>query len=120
MFRRRRIFERFYREVLPANVSEAQRLTHSKLSLLARAHDVVFLSSSTTPETLRESSLDRLVVNYSLSGDWDDVQRLIHTIDALPFVVIDNLSLSGSAESNTPLALTLAVSTSYRTRGDGR
>jgi len=116
-----RDLERFYREVLPADVSAAQRLTHSKLSLLARSHDVVFLQSSTTPETLKDSSLERLVVNYSLSGDWEDVQRFIHTVETLPeFVVIDNLSLSESGDNNAPLSLALAVSTYYRARRDVR
>lgn len=116
-----RDLDRFYREVLPADVSAAQRLTHSKLSLLARSHDVVFLQSSTTPETLKDSSLERLVVNYSLSGDWEDVQRFIHTVETLPeFVVIDNLSLSESGDNNAPLSLALSVSTYYRARRDVR
>ena len=116
-----RDLDRFYREVLPADVSAAQRLTHSKLSLLARSHDVVFLQSSTSPETLRDSSLERLMVTYSLSGDWEDVQRFIHTIEMLPdFVVIDDLALSESGEGNAPLALTLSVSTYYRARRDVR
>lgn len=116
-----RDLDRFYREVLPADVSAAQRLTHSKLSLLARSHDVVFLQSSTSPETLRDSSLERLMVTYSLSGDWDDVQRFIHTIETLPdFVVIDDLSLSESGEDNASLALSLSVSTYYRARRDVR
>lgn len=116
-----RDLDRFYREVLPADVSAAQRLTRSKLSLLARAHDVVFLQSSTTPETLRDSSLERLVVNYSLSGDWEDVQRFIHAVETLPeFVVIDDLSLSESGENNAPLSLNLVVSTYYRARRDVR
>lgn len=116
-----RDLDRFYREVLPADVSAAQRLTHSKLSLLARSHDVVFLQSSTTPETLKESSLERLVVNYNLSGSWEDVQQFIHTVETLPeFVVIDNLSLSESGEADAPLSLTLAVSTYYRARRDVR
>ena len=116
-----RDLDRFYREVLPADVSAAQRLTHSKLSLLARSHDVVFLQSSTSPETLRDSSLERLMVTYSLSGDWEDVQRFIHTIETLPdFVVIDDLALSESGEGNAPLALTLSVSTYYRARRDVR
>ncbi len=113
--------DRFYREVLPADVSAAQRLTQSKLSLLARSHDVVFLQSSTTPETLEDSSLERLVVNFSLSGDWEDVQKFIYAVETLPdFVVIDNLALSESGENNAPLSLTLAVSTYYRARSDGR
>ena len=116
-----RDLDRFYREVLPADVSAAQRLTHSKLSLLARSHDVVFLQSSTSPETLRDSSLERLMVTYSLSGDWDDVQRFIHTIETLPdFVVIDDLSLSDRGEDNASLALSLSVSTYYRARRDVR
>lgn len=115
-----RDLDRFYREVLPADVSTAQRLTQSKLSLLARSHDVVFLQSSTTPETLRESSLERLVVNFSLSGDWDDVQRFIHTVETLPeFVVIDQLALSEGADDGA-LSLSLSVSTYYRARGDVR
>lgn len=116
-----RDLDRFYREVLPADVSAAQRLTHSKLSLLARSHDVEFLQSSTSPETLRDSSLERLMVTYSLSGDWEDVQRFIHTIETLPdFIVIDDLALSESGEGNAPLALKLSVSTYYRARRDVR
>ena len=116
-----RDLERFYREVLPANISAAQRLTHSRLSLLARSHDVMFQQSSTTPEVLRDSSLERLVVNYSLSGQWDDVQQLIHAIETLTeFVVIDNLALSAGSSGNDGLALSLAVSTYYRARSDVR
>lgn len=116
-----RDLDRFYREVLPANFSAAQRLTHSKLSLLARSHDVVFQQSSTTPQELRESLLGGLNVNYSLSGDWEDVQRFIHAVETLPdFVVIDNLSLTDGGEGNSPLALTLTVSTYYRAGSDVR
>ena len=113
-----RDLERFYREVLPADLSAAQRITHSKLSLLARSHDVVFRQSSTSPATLRESSLDSLAVNYSLTGEWEDVQRFIHAVETLPdFVVIDNLSLAQDGDGNT-LSLALAVSTYYQSRRD--
>lgn len=116
-----RDLERFYSEVLPSNLSEAQRLTRSRLSLLARSHDVVFLQSATTPETVRDSTLDRLVVAYSLSGDWEDVQRFIHAIETLPeFVVIDNLELTEFGDGNASLSLSLAVSTYYRARDDVR
>jgi len=115
-----RDLERFYLEVLPADLSAAQRLTHSKLSLLARSHDVVFIQSSTSPEDLRDSSLTSLIVNYSLTGDWEDVQRFIHAVETLPdFVVIDNLSLAEGGDGNT-LSLALAVSTYFRSRDDVR
>ena len=115
-----RDLERFYSEVLPADLSAAQRLTRSRLALLARAHDVVFLNSSTTPEQLVDSTLERLVVTYGLSGDWEDVQRFIHAIETLPeFVVIDNLTLSEGTEGAT-LSLSLSVSTYFRARSDAR
>lgn len=116
-----RDLDRFYREVLPVNISAAQRLTHSRLSLLARSHDVLFQQSSTSPEVLRDSSLERLVVSYSLTGEWDDVQQFIHAIEVLPeFVVIDNLALSEGSDGNKPLSLTLVVSTYYRAGSDVR
>lgn len=116
-----RDLDRFYQEVLPANLSAAQRLTHSKLSLLARSHDVAFQQSATTPMELAGSSLDRLNVNYGLSGDWEDVQRFIHAVETLPdFVVINDLSLTDSGDSNAPLQLSLSVSTFYRARSDVR
>lgn len=115
-----RDLERFYGEVLPADISAAQRLTHSKLSLLARSHDVVFRQSSTTPEAVKGSSLERLNVSYNLSGDWEDVQQFIHAVETLPdFVVIDNLALSEGGDDNM-LTLSLRVSTYYRARSDVR
>lgn len=114
-----RDLERFYGEVLPADVSAAQRLTHSKLSLLARSHDVAFRQSATSPEAVRDSSLERLMVVYSLAGDWEDVQRFIHAVETLPeFVVIDNLALTEGDENS--LTLTLSVSTYFRARSDVR
>lgn len=115
-----RDLDRFYREVLPADVSAAQRLTHSKLSLMARSHDVVFRQSSTSPEEIRGSSLERLMVLYNLTGDWEDVQQFIHAVETLPdFVVIDNLALTEGGDNNT-LTLTLSVSTYYRAGSDVR
>jgi ABC-type Na+ efflux pump permease subunit len=115
-----RDLDRFYREVLPADFSAAQRLTHSKLSLLARSHDVVFRQSSTTPLALKDSSLGQLSVNYTLSGDWEDVQRFIHAAETLPdFVVISNIGLTESDGENE-LQLSMMVATYYRARSDAR
>lgn len=116
-----RDLDRFYREVLPADISAAQRLTHSKLSLLARSHDVVFRQSSTTPLDLKDSSLGQLTVNYNLAGDWEDVQRFIHAVETLPdFVVISNLGLTDGGDDNAGLQLSLTVATYYRARSDAR
>jgi Tfp pilus assembly protein PilO len=111
--------DRFYADVLPANMTSARRITHIKLAQLARSHGVDFQSGVSTPETLRDSTLERLHVNYSLSGEWDDIRQLIYEIETGPdFIVIDNVALSEGQE-NTMLSLTLDLSTYYRV-GDGR
>lgn len=107
--------DRFYASVLPADLSTARRMTHVKLSQLARSHDVGFQGGAATTEALRESTLERLKVNYSLTGDWDDIRQMIYEIETGPdFVVIDNVQLVEGSEANAPLALTLDLSTYYK------
>lgn len=109
-----RDLDRFYAEVLPANFVAARRVTHIKLVQLARTHDVALVSGATTPETIRDSKLERLHVNYSLTGDWDDIRQFIYEIETgADFVVIDNLGLA-EGDANGPLSLTVDLSTYYR------
>jgi hypothetical protein len=111
--------DRFYGEVLPANFSVARRLTQLKLAQMARAHDVQYMSGGSTTESLRDSTLDRLSVQCSLAGDWDDIRQLIYEIETGPdFIVIDNVALSEGQDASAPLALTLEISTYYRVAGN--
>ena len=114
--------DRFYASVLPSDLSEARRMTHLKLSQLARAHDVEFRSGAATTEALRDSTLEHLLVNYSLIGNWDDIRQMIYEIETGPdFVVIDNVRLVEGSEANAPLSLELDLSTYYRlATSDGR
>ena len=107
--------DRFYASVLPADMSTARRMTHLKLSQLARSHDVTFQGGAASTEALRGSTLERLKVNYALTGDWDDIRQMIYEIETGPdFVVIDNVRLVEGSETNAPLSLTLELSTYYR------
>jgi hypothetical protein len=106
---------RFYAEVLPADISAARRITHVKFAQLARSHDVFSQSGATSTETLRESTLERLRVNYYLTGDWDGIRQLIYELETGPdFIVIDNVQLTEGSEASAPLSLTLDLSTYYR------
>ena len=106
---------RFYAEVLPGDISAARRITHVKFAQLARSHDVMFQSLATTSEELRESTLERLHVNYSLTGDWDDIRQMIYELETGPdFIVIDNVHLAEGSQAGAPLSLTLDLSTYYR------
>ena len=107
--------DRFYASVLPADMPTARRMTHLKLSQLARSHDVIFRGGGASTEALTDSTLERLNVNYALTGDWDDIRQMIYEIETGPdFVVIDNMRLVEGAEANAPLSLTLELSTYYR------
>ena len=107
---------RFYAEVLPSDFATARRMTILKMAQLARSHDVGFQSGQATTEALRESTLERLRVSYSLSGDWEDIRQMIYEIETGPdFIVIDNVQLAEGAQSDAPLSLALELSTYYRT-----
>ncbi len=107
--------DRFYAEVLPKDFATARRITQLKLAQMARSHNVSFESGAATPESLRDSTLERLHVNYEFSGDWDDIRQLIYALETGPdFVVIDNVQLSEGQASEAPLSLTLDLSTYYR------
>lgn len=115
--------DRFYAGVLPPDLPTARRITHVKFSQLARTHDIRFEGGASTPEDLRDSSLERLHVTYQLTGDWDDIRRLVYDLETgADFIVIDNVQLSEGQQANAPLSLTLDLSTYYRksTGADGR
>lgn len=116
--------DRFYAGVLPADLSTARRITHVKFSQLARSHDVTFQGGGTSTEELNDSTLERLVVNYQLSGDWDDIRQLIYDLETgSDFIVIDNMQITEGSAQNAPLALQLDLSTYYRVKvppADGR
>jgi Tfp pilus assembly protein PilO len=113
--------EKFYGEVLPVNFAAARRMTQLKLAQMARSHGVEFQRGATTPERLRDSTLERLRVSVELAGDWDDIRQLIYEIETGPdFLVIDNVALSEGESATAPLALTLDISTFYRVPGDVR
>jgi Tfp pilus assembly protein PilO len=107
----------FYREVLPADVSVARRLTHVKLAQLAEKHQVLYERGSTRLEQLRESTLERLHVSMSLTGQYADIRAFLHGLEtSTDFVVIDNMVLMQGEddERKSGLSLTLQISTYYR------
>ena len=113
--------DKFYASVLPADFDSARRVTHLKLAQMARSHDVTFQSGAATPESMRDSTLERLAVSYELVGDWDDIRQFIYELETGPdFVVIDNVALAEGREANAPLSLTLEMSTYYRVAPNAR
>lgn len=117
----------FYKKVLPASVSAAQRLTYQPVVSIARRNNVSYVNRVyEDPEEQRPEggrtlgvSLMRLTTRVVLQGDYEDIRAFIYELERAPeFVVIDEVTLLEAGEAE-PVALTVSLSTYYRTRTDG-
>jgi Tfp pilus assembly protein PilO len=104
----------FYKDVLPANLAGARRMTYLRLAQLVREAGLQFQTSVFDPVEDRESTLRRLRIQLAVQGSYDNIRALVYQLDTAPeFVVIDNIVLSeGTGERG--LELNLELSTYYR------
>ena len=105
---------KFYRDVLPSDLTAARRITYPRLARLAEQTNLRYQRRSSTPERERGSSLGSLRTTMVLAGEYRDVRRFIYELESAPdFVVIEDVSLAQSQDPSTGLVLTLGVSTYY-------
>lgn len=105
---------KFYTEVLPNNLSSARQLTHLRLAQMARMHGLRYGKASSEPVLTKDSKLTQLKVELTLGGSYSGVRAFLHDLETAPqFVVIDNVVLAES-DSDDQVALTLQLSTYYR------
>jgi len=111
---------KFYKAILPQDLSRAGRMMYLQVAQLARECNLRYERRMLERETLRESTLQALRMTLTLEGGYEDVRRFIHKIETgAAFVVIDNVALGQGREPNGPLALTLELSTFYRVAQNG-
>lgn len=111
---------KFYKDVLPVDLTGARRLTYAKLAQLARDANLRPERRSVTTDSDRDSPLTRVRTTMVLAGDYRNIRRFIYALETAPeFVVIEDVSLAQSEERNAPLVLTLQVSTYYWAGGNG-
>ena len=104
----------FYKDVLPASLAGARRMTQLRLAQLARESGLEFERDSYEPLTQRDSTLTRLRITMQLSGTYNEIRTFLHQMETAPeFVVIDNVELAEGADSGQ-LVVTLELSTYYR------
>jgi hypothetical protein len=112
--------ETFYRKVLPPDLPTARRLTQLKFQQLARDHDVRFQRGATDEEQPRNSTLRQLIVQVTLSGDYEDIRAFIYDLErADDFLVIENLVLTEGETTGEALSMQMDVSTYYQPRASG-
>jgi Tfp pilus assembly protein PilO len=105
----------FYADVLPTDLSAAQRLTYLSLAQLARANNLRIVRRTAAPGHERDSGLDRLRIALTLEGQYADVRNFVHQLEtSRDFVVIDDVGLDQVREGQSALVLKLQLSTYYR------
>jgi Tfp pilus assembly protein PilO len=105
----------FYRDVLPANLAGARRLTHLRLAQLARESNLRYERVQAEPIAERGSTLTRLKIGMVLVGSYADMRTFIYQLETAPeFVIIDNVELSEGGTRGGSLEVALQLSTYYR------
>jgi hypothetical protein len=113
--------QKFYKDVLPADQSVAQRLTFTRLADLARQANVKLEHGTNAVTREKGSVLSKLTTRYTLTGNYPDVRRFIYSLETAPeFIVLENIGLSSSNDQQTgrAVAMTLDIATYFRT-GNG-
>lgn len=110
----------FYGEVLPGSVSAANRATYLPIAQLVRKNNLERTRSQTHVTTIRESSLERLEIQLTVEGNYEDLRRFIYDLETAPFfVVIDSLQIEQGRDAGKPVVLQLGLATYYRAANHG-
>jgi Tfp pilus assembly protein PilO len=119
--------QKFYTEVLPADLAGARRATYVHLAQLAKDAGLRYqrrLEESREPQPAGQepaSTLARFDISMVLEGDYEGVRQFLREVEASDaFIVIDNVGLADGAESGSGLVLTINLSTYYRAASRGR
>ncbi len=109
----------FYRDVLPADLDAAHRLTYLNLAQLARQNNLRVLRRAASENHERGSGFDRLGISLVLEGQYEDIRRFVYGLETSPgFVIIDDVAIDQTRDAQSALVLTLQVSTYYRVAND--
>jgi Tfp pilus assembly protein PilO len=113
--------KRFYKSILPADQTGARRITYLRLARMAREAGLRAERGTIESSEIDYSQLSRLRMTMVLEGQYDEIRRFIHRIETAPeFTVIEDVAVQrGADEAGSTLVLELAVTTYYRTNGNG-
>jgi Tfp pilus assembly protein PilO len=104
----------FYDTVLPKGQKGARQITYLRLATLADQSNLDYDHRTIALKSDRESALEQMTVSMVLEGEYRDVRRFIHSLEAASeFVVIEDVGLV-QGEQNGPLTLTVRLSTYYK------
>jgi Tfp pilus assembly protein PilO len=112
--------QKFYRDVLPANQSDARRTLYPRVDQLAQEADLSTGRNRISPQGDTDGGLSKLSMTMLLAGDYTSLRRFIHELETAPeFLVLESVAVTAEAEGDRRLNVTAQVATYYRGGTDG-
>jgi Tfp pilus assembly protein PilO len=118
--------QRFYNDVLPADMAGARRATYLHLAQLAKDAGLDYQRRLEESREPRKGDSDpapvlaRFDITMVLEGDYEGVRQFLRDVEASDgFIVIDNIGLAEGPERGAALVLTVELSTYYRAAKSG-
>lgn len=109
---------KFYSAVLPPDQSAARRITF-RLTDMAMKASLTLGRATTKPSQARDSSLGKLTVEQTVSGQYRNLRQFIYDLETSPeFLILENVSLSQGQAEGGALVMSVRVATYYRAAGD--
>jgi Tfp pilus assembly protein PilO len=111
--------KKFYGAVLPVDQSQARRVTF-KLNDMSRKANLVAGPSITKPSQARDSTLGKLTIEQTLTGQYRNLRQFIYDLETSPeFLILENVSLTQATEGGGELMMKVRVATYHRAEDDG-
>ena len=109
-----RQLKRFYEEVLPQNLREAQTSLSSLFDRVADRAGLVVESRIITADPERDSELGRLSTTMVLSGRYEDIRRFLFEVETSgDFILIEEVFVAKVDQAGQSLVLNLSASTYF-------
>jgi len=112
---------KFYKDVLPPDLSGARRITYLRIPQLAQRTNLRLETQSSAPSVVRGGDLGKLTQQAVLKGDYRDIRRFIHQLETAPeFLVLERVELTQNEnDADKGITVTIQVATYFRAGGDG-
>jgi hypothetical protein len=113
--------EKFYRQVLPPDLSGARRITYLRIPQLARDTNLTLETQTANPSEVRDSALGKWTLTAVLTGEYRNIRRFLHQLETAPeFLVVERVDLRQSEnDRNRGITVTIQVATYFRAGADG-
>jgi hypothetical protein len=111
--------QKFYRDVLPADLTGARRITYARLAQLASDTNLTHGRRSYEEDARHRGTLRRLRIRMELEGEYASVREFLHRLEtSREFVVIERIGLVEGTGDNAPLRLSLELATYFQGADD--